>query len=240
MTYVPTHDPWVATDTLTTTALNNFETIYDETYNGCLITHNHDTLYETQTEMRAKYYYAANVGTGSGADADLIHTTNYGDLHATQLSAYAVKAGLIVLWYGSIASIPTGWALCDGTNGTRDLTDKFVMGAATEHPVGNTGGSNTITPQGTFTLNSHTLTLDELGPHTHPFIDKSVTAFTPNQYNTTGVDFTGSPNQYTSGNTTATGGGGSHTHSAAEGTAITSTGASQMPYYYALAYIQKL
>lgn len=40
-----------------------------------------------------------------------------------------VPSGVILMWSGSIASIPSGWQLCDGTNGTPDLRDKFVVGA---------------------------------------------------------------------------------------------------------------
>ena len=37
--------------------------------------------------------------------------------------------GGIIMYDGLIANIPAGWALCDGTNGTPDLRDKFVVGA---------------------------------------------------------------------------------------------------------------
>jgi len=37
--------------------------------------------------------------------------------------------GGICLWSGSIATIPANYALCDGTNGTPDLRDRFVIGA---------------------------------------------------------------------------------------------------------------
>ena len=41
----------------------------------------------------------------------------------------SIPLGVITLWSGSIATIPTGWALCDGTNGTPNLTAKFVIHA---------------------------------------------------------------------------------------------------------------
>ncbi len=41
----------------------------------------------------------------------------------------AFVAGMIMMWSGSIASIPSGWLLCDGTSGTPDLRNKFVIGA---------------------------------------------------------------------------------------------------------------
>jgi hypothetical protein len=53
----------------------------------------------------------------------------------------AFPTGGIVMWSGSIASIPSGWALCDGLNGTPDLRDRFVVGAGQTYTPGNTGGS---------------------------------------------------------------------------------------------------
>lgn len=38
-------------------------------------------------------------------------------------------SGMILMWSGSIASVPDGWQFCDGTNGTPDLRDRFVAGA---------------------------------------------------------------------------------------------------------------
>ncbi len=49
--------------------------------------------------------------------------------------------GVIVMWSGSIGSIPSGWALCDGTNGTPDLGARFVLGTRTGTDPGQTGGS---------------------------------------------------------------------------------------------------
>ena len=50
--------------------------------------------------------------------------------------------GMIMLWYGSIASIPSGWTLCNGANGTPNLQGKFVTGAAPSvYTPGTTGGS---------------------------------------------------------------------------------------------------
>lgn len=42
----------------------------------------------------------------------------------------SMPAGGIIMWSGTIASIPAGWALCDGASGTPDLTDKFVISVA--------------------------------------------------------------------------------------------------------------
>jgi len=54
-----------------------------------------------------------------------------------------VPRGGIMLWYGSLASIPNGWALCNGANGTPDLRNKFVIGANID-----TGGIPTSSIEG--------------------------------------------------------------------------------------------
>ena len=55
----------------------------------------------------------------------------------------AVPSGVILMWAGTLASIPAGWNLCDGTNGTPDLRDKFIKGAAAGAGGGGTGGNLT-------------------------------------------------------------------------------------------------
>jgi len=64
--------------------------------------------------------------------------------------------GAIGLWSGSLVTIPSGWSLCDGTNGTPNLTDKFVVGAGDTYPVAGTGGAFDHT---------HPFTVDD---HKHP------------------------------------------------------------------------
>jgi len=46
-----------------------------------------------------------------------------------------MESGIIAMWKGSIASIPPGWFFCDGTNGTPDLRNQFVI-AASEDDAG--------------------------------------------------------------------------------------------------------
>lgn len=67
--------------------------------------------------------------------------------------------GMIMLWYGPVATIPSGWALCDGTQGTPDLAGKFVYGAGVPvPPVGATGG--TLSHLHAFTGDGHSHNLD--------------------------------------------------------------------------------
>ena len=58
-------------------------------------------------------------------------------------------AGQITLWHGTLASIPSGWVLCDGNNGTPNLLDRFPLGVpdGSTNP-GTTGGATSKTTDG--------------------------------------------------------------------------------------------
>ena len=83
--------------------------------------------------------------------------------------------GIISIWYGSSATVPTGWALCDGgtysrTDGggsitTPDLRDRVVVGAGTTYTQGSTQGATTASATSTGS-GGHTHTVDG-GSHTH-------------------------------------------------------------------------
>ena len=62
--------------------------------------------------------------------------------------------GIIAIWSGSIASIPTGWKICDGNNGTPDLRNRFVVGAGDTYAVDANGGA--IAHTHPFTGDGHT------------------------------------------------------------------------------------
>lgn len=68
---------------------------------------------------------------------------------------------IIGFWLGSVGSIPSGWLLCDGTNGTPDLQDYYIKVTATGSEVGDSGGSNTHS----HSSNSHTHSAS--ASHTH-------------------------------------------------------------------------
>jgi hypothetical protein len=76
-------------------------------------------------------------GEGSGLDADLLDGVHLADLGQ-------VFAGFIGLYQGLEEDIPAGWQLCDGTNGTPDMRDKFVLGAGGAYAIGDTGGQDTV------------------------------------------------------------------------------------------------
>lgn len=49
--------------------------------------------------------------------------------------------GIIFLWYGAIVDIPDGWALCNGSQGTPGMWNRFPVGAGSSYNPGNTGGA---------------------------------------------------------------------------------------------------
>jgi len=76
----------------------------------------------------------------------------------TSIMPDPIPKGLIAMWSGSKDQIPSGWALCDGTNNTPNLTDKFIVGVASNYNIGATGGNSTINLQHSHTVNDHTHT----------------------------------------------------------------------------------
>lgn len=76
----------------------------------------------------------------------------------------SIPKGVIVMWSGTLATIPAGWALCDGTNGTPDLQNKFIRGATTTTLPGTKGGADTVTLATTnLPSHAHTTTAGSTG-----------------------------------------------------------------------------
>lgn len=74
--------------------------------------------------------------------------------------------GVIVMWSGLLSQLPEGWVLCDGTNGTPDLRDKFIVGAGREYTIGDTGGAKEVTLT-VSQMPSHNHTMGKAGSHGH-------------------------------------------------------------------------
>lgn len=124
-----------------------------------------------------------------------------------------IPPGAIILYSGS--TIPDGWALCDGNNGTPDLTDRFVIGAGKSYQVNDTGGEA-----------EHILTIDEMPKHSHKMKYDSIgwTAI-KQSHGTDGIVE----------NTTSSYDGQYSTEEVGNGNAH-----NNMPPYYALCYIMKI
>ena len=61
----------------------------------------------------------------------------------------SIPKGTILPWYGKSSDIPEGFALCDGTKGTPDLRNRFLVGAGSNYALGDTGGEDQVTLTGT-------------------------------------------------------------------------------------------
>lgn len=189
-----------------------------------------------------------------GQTGNVLEASSIGGIQDTGRPTEAlIPAGGIILWSGIISSIPTGWVLCDGSNGTPDLRNRFIVGAGGQYNRDDTGGSDEVTltngqmPSHTHTMSwegghSHSGNTNPNGAHTHDISAKRDSSST-----TTGhIKYAQGSNR----NDITTKAAGSHTHSlnisnVSNHTHTNSTEGNDQahenrPPYYALAYIMKL
>jgi len=89
------------------------------------------------------------------------------------IGAGTIPVGGIIMWSGSIANIPTGWALCNGSSSTPDLRNRFIVGATSDASTGRTFNADTGTVSGAYAPGNtggetaHQLTIAELASHNH-------------------------------------------------------------------------
>jgi len=182
--------------------------------------------------MQTGYSYKLIIQTLSAVTLQTLDNL-YPILQNAPASAPTLPTGAIILWSGSLGSIPAGYVLCDGSNSTPDLRDRFVIAAGSTYAVGATGGSaDAIVVSHTHTASSSSSVSDP--GHSH--------ALNPAANGSGGG---GDPSQ----RLLATGGGGFNTGTVTTGITVsttttnTATGTSgtgaNLPPYYALAYIMK-
>ena len=139
-----------------------------------------------------------------------------------------VPSGGIIMWSGSIASIPSGWLLCNGSSGTPDLRDRFIVGAGSSYAVAATGGSaNAI-----LVSHTHTATSSVTDPgHTHSgnYLKNDGTGSGLTSGGGTAVNYVGQISSAVTGISVST-------SISTEGSSGTNA---NLPPYYALAYIMK-
>ena len=168
----------------------------------------------------------------------------YGILATSTAATSPFSSGMILIWSGSIgqiSSIAGGWVLCDGSNGTPDLRDRFVIGAGNAYSVAQTGGSAdavivTHTHGATSTSTSTSTTTATDSGHQHTIYGGSGAASGSNAgavYNiytaNSGVGYANITASTSTSTTTAT----SIAYAGVSGTG------KNLPPYYALCYIMK-
>ena len=162
---------------------------------------------------------SVNAITASGsvtASSFIGDGSNLTNIQAGQVVGNSIFVqGMIIMWNNTVATIPTGFVLCDGSNGTPDLRGRFVVGhhpSNNDYDINDTGGSESVT-----------LTVNQMPSHKH---DTSVdnTKLFPSSGQTS-INFGGAggypATTFTMSNT---GGGQSHEN---------------RPPFYALCYIMK-
>jgi hypothetical protein len=198
--------------------------------------------------MQTGYSYKFVIQTSAAITLQTLDNL-YPILQNAPASAPTLPTGAIILWSGSIGSIPSGYVICDGANSTPDLRDRFVIGAGSTYAVAATGGSaDAIT-----VTHTHTATSVVTSPgHQHFVANSDATG------GSTSISLTSS--NYLAGKS---GGGGVSesyalqgtstvatiglTSSAVTGDTVATTNANagtsgtgaNLPPYYALAYIMK-
>jgi microcystin-dependent protein len=139
-----------------------------------------------------------------------------GEVNVGEAGVYGlVPPGTIVMWNGSNSTIPGGWALCNGGNGTPNLTDRFIVGAGSSYSYADQGGASQVT-----------LTENQMPEHTHSYDDyvRPREGTGPIWYKVEATDERGQ-DTYSTRTTGVSGNGEAHEN---------------RPPYYALAFIMKL
>ena len=129
-------------------------------------------------------------GANYGSSGQVLTSQGSGSA-AAWTTVIGVPSGIIAVWSGAEGAIPSGWYLCNGSNGTPDLRDRFIVGAGSgsSYSIGNTGGSDTVTlstsqiPAHSHTTNNHSHNASVSDPgHGH-----SVSVSDPGHYHNTSV-----------------------------------------------------
>ena len=196
---------------------------------------------------------------GTGATGDKGQKGEVGSAGST-----GIPSGFIGLWSGAANAIPSGWYLCNGSNGTPDLRGRFVVGYNNNDSlfdVNDTGGSKDATlVSHSHTINNHTHSTTVSGTTSNKSLTGDITKISE-CYNvagaatgvfskkgtgnspvtgsssnspTAGVDFDASHDHTFSA--TGTSGNPSNTGTNTQGSSATNA---NLPPYYALAYIMK-
>jgi len=209
-------------------------------------------------------HFVTMVDTASGnenvrVDTDLKYNPVTNTLTATNFAGSgtgltgieAFVTGMIILWYGNTGNIPTGFVLCNGSNSTPDLRDRFVVGAGSGYSPGNSGGNSSVTLS-TSQLPSHNHSVSVSGTTSTKSLTGDITKISE-CYNVAGAA-TGVFTKKSTGNSPVTGSSSnsptagvdfdaSHDHTfSASGTSGNEGSGSAIenrPPYYALCYIMK-
>ena len=148
-----------------------------------------------------------------------------------------LPCGTIMMWSGQAADIPTGWAVCDGTNGTPNLQGRFILGSGqgtglTSRTKDNWGGRETVT-----------LTTTEMPSHSHAITDPGHSHTWTASRQRQGIDDSNYSSELSKGDSSTLDTMSKTTDSVGTGLSLANTGSGVafniMPPFYVLIYIMK-
>jgi microcystin-dependent protein len=178
--------------------------------------------------------------------------TRVTNIEVTIGTAIGIPRGVITMWSGLTTNVPAGWVLCNGSNGTPDLRDKFIVGAGSSYNTQSQGG-NATTVLGVEHMPSHNhggggTTSGTSNDHSHgvndPSHSHSYTAFggqphgSPDGYSPAFNSFGSTTGGATTGISIA-GQNADHTHTVTVNAEGGGQAFNNLPPYFALAYIMK-
>ena len=204
------------------TPLATYTTISGTVANANPIVLNSSGRLDNEVWLTYGYFYKFVLKDASG---NLLGTYDniYGIVGVQTAVGTTIPTGMISLWYGAIGSVPSGWYLCDGANGTPDLRDRFVVGAGSTYSVAATGGAT----DAIVVSHTHTATVTDPG-HLHTYqLDNETHTYAQTAGSQYGANITANTGTSTTGITVANASAG-----------VSGTNAN-LPPYYALAYVMK-
>ena len=190
--------------------------------------------------LQSGYSYKFQIQTSAGVIVQTLDNL-YGIPQSSGGGGTSIPTGCIIIWSGAIGAVPSGYLLCDGTNGTPDLRNSFILGAGNSYAVGQTGGStdaivvshtHTATSTVTDPGHSHLVGIPDSGGGSYFGLASATGGNATNRDSLV----TGLINSNTYVTNTAT---TSITVNTVNATAGISGSGANMPPYYALAYIMK-
>lgn len=168
-----------------------------------------------------------------------------------------VPRGIIAMWAGALVELPSGWTLCNGTNGTPDLRNRFIVGSHGKYGTGDKGGADSVALNvGEMPSHDHAASSNNAGHHGHSgststngnhrhSIDNASIEGNPGNPGAVGSDLLIGADipTFWAGNHSHSlqiNGNGAHSHAINIGWRGGNKAHENRPPYYALAYIMKI
>ena len=121
--------------TISNTAINTALTTYKQS---------NDTALQNEITARENAITAEKTARENADTAEKTARENADTTLQNQINALVFVKGIIIMWYGTKDDIPSGWALCDGDNGTPDLRNEFIVGAGLTFPSAKATGTAVV------------------------------------------------------------------------------------------------